>query len=303
MPARAMPSARSFARCLRSARPASADPTSAMAPSRRLLRPRRLAACRVESDLLARFDAVGKARLDLGKRDRRGGEDAAWPRRCRSVRPRRETARARAARPASTVRAASVRQQKRARRRRRGFWRCARDRRGQAGRRRTISVSVLPARQGWSSRSPPSAPPWRAHRAPRRERSRCSASSRSRKSTSSPPSPRSPMIAAISAAASAAPSARRIDHHARKPRRQRQPPQMPALVGDAAVAVDGAEFGEQRFRLGRAPAAAADRGRRAVPARCPRPRDRARRTTDPRRGFPAGQRASSAAVCGSSHSR
>ncbi len=43
---------------------------------------------------------------------------------------------------------------------------------------------------------------------------------------------------------------RGVDHHAGKPRRQRQPPQMSALIGDAAVGVDGAERGEQRFRLG-----------------------------------------------------
>ena len=43
---------------------------------------------------------------------------------------------------------------------------------------------------------------------------------------------------------------RGVDHHAGKPRRQRQPPQMPALIGDAAVGVDGAERGEERIRLG-----------------------------------------------------
>ena len=47
--------------------------------------------------------------------------------------------------------------------------------------------------------------------------------------------------------------ARRIDHHAREPRRQRQAAQRMAFLGDAAV-VERAEFGEQRARLGeRAP--------------------------------------------------
>jgi hypothetical protein len=41
-----------------------------------------------------------------------------------------------------------------------------------------------------------------------------------------------------------------IDHHARKPRRQRQPAQLSPLLGDAAVAFDGAEFGQQRLGLG-----------------------------------------------------
>ena len=40
-----------------------------------------------------------------------------------------------------------------------------------------------------------------------------------------------------------------IDHHAREPRRQRQQPQFLPFAGDAAVAVDGAEFGEQGFRF------------------------------------------------------
>ena len=39
----------------------------------------------------------------------------------------------------------------------------------------------------------------------------------------------------------------RIDHHAGKSRRQRQAAQMPALLGHAAVAIDGAEFGKERF--------------------------------------------------------
>ena len=42
----------------------------------------------------------------------------------------------------------------------------------------------------------------------------------------------------------------RIHHHAREPRRQRQAAQLASLFGDAAVAVDGAEFAEQGFGLG-----------------------------------------------------
>ena len=106
---------------------------------------------------------------------------------------------------------------------------------------------------------------------PRRERSRRSAPSLSRKSTSSPPSPRSPTIAAISRALQRRTVPRGIDHHAGKPRRQRQPPQLPAFIGDAAVAVDGAEFGEQRFCLGqrrsRRRIEEGERFRRAAPGR------------------------------------
>ena len=52
----------------------------------------------VESDLLARGDAVGKALLDLGKRDRRGGAGCGPAPPFRQARRRRGTARARAAR-------------------------------------------------------------------------------------------------------------------------------------------------------------------------------------------------------------
>ena len=48
-----------------------------MAPSLRRRRLRRLALAAIEGDLVARLDAVGKARLDLGERDRRGEQDAA----------------------------------------------------------------------------------------------------------------------------------------------------------------------------------------------------------------------------------
>ncbi len=101
----------------------------------------------------------------------------------------------------------------------------------------------------------------------RRERSRRRLSRRCVRSTSLPPRPRSVSTTAISAASSRRASRRRIDHHAREPRRQRQLPQRPALVGDAAVAVDRAELAQQRARLRPAPRAAADRGRRASPDR------------------------------------
>ena len=42
-----------------------------------------------------------------------------------------------------------------------------------------------------------------------------------------------------------------VDHHAGEPRRKRQPAQFPPFLGDAAVCVDGAEFNEQRPRLGK----------------------------------------------------
>ena len=42
-----------------------------------------------------------------------------------------------------------------------------------------------------------------------------------------------------------------VDHHAGEPRRQRQPPQFPPFLGDAAIRVDGAEFNEQHLRLGK----------------------------------------------------
>ena len=63
---------------------------------------------------------------------------------------------------------------------------------------------------------------------------------------------------------------RRIDHHARQPRRQRQRAQAAALVGDAALRIDGAELGEQGARLAERSAPAADRGsKRCGIARAP----------------------------------
>ena len=63
-----------------------------------------------------------------------------------------------------------------------------------------------------------------------------------------------------------------IDHHPRQPRRQRQLPQQPACFGHAAIGVDGAEFGEQRFRFGKR-----------------RPRRRIEESEFVRRGAPGGE--------------
>ena len=94
---------------------------------------------------------------------------------------------------------------------------------------------------------------------------------------------------AISAAARAAPSRRGIDHHAREARRQRQPAERLALAGDAAGAVDRAEVGEQRPRLGQRG------GRRRIEKHqlagigdAPLREVEHQRRTGRRRGFPAG---------------
>ena len=83
-------------------------------------------------------------------------------------------------------------------------------------------------------------------------RSRRRASRRCVKSVSSPPRPRSPIRTAISAARRCGAFGSSVDHHAvGEPRRKRQPAQFPPFLGDAAVCVDGAEFNEQRPRLGK----------------------------------------------------
>ena len=75
----------------------------------------------------------------------------------------------------------------------------------------------------------------------------------------------------------------------REPRRQRQPPQVSPFVGDAAVAVDGAEFGEERLCLGeRGPRRRIEK-RELFRACRPTPRGRARKTTGRRPEFPAGR--------------
>ena len=198
------------------------------------------------------------------------------------------------------IAAAAIGQQERAVRRR-GSWRCGRDRRAKQDR---AGRQIATCRRVAAGVIAPSASPCAAH--PRRGASGRGGTGRADapRSTSSPPSPRSDRIAAMSAARWPAPCRRGIDHHAGEPRRQRQLPQLAALVGDAALRVDGAKLGEQRPRLGQRAAAAADRGRRACPDRSrPIAPDRAACPTDRRTGFPAAHRASSEAVCGSSHSR
>ena len=96
---------------------------------------------------------------------------------------------------------------------------------------------------------------------------------------------------------------RRVDHHAREPRRQRQSSQLLSFVGDAAVGVDGAKFGEQRLRLDQR-----RRRRRVEETKLLGPRmPQAARSSanDDRSAARISGRAngSSEAVCGSSHSR
>ena len=79
------------------------------------------------------------------------------------------------------------------------------------------------------------------------ERSRRKASMRVTRSTASPPSPRSVSKTAISLAVLAFARSRRVDHHARETWRQRKARDRPAFVGDASVAVDGADPGQKRL--------------------------------------------------------
>ena len=94
---------RACARFRRSARPGAVCSASAIAPSRRERRARRLSDLLVERDLVAALDAVGEARLDLLQRDRRGQQDARLRGAAGQSRRPRGTARAPAARPASTL--------------------------------------------------------------------------------------------------------------------------------------------------------------------------------------------------------
>ena len=81
------------------------------------------------------------------------------------------------------------------------------------------------------------------------ERSRRKASMRVARSTASPPSPRSVSTTATSLAIPRFARSRSVDDHAREPRRQRQARDRAAFVGDAAVAIDGADRGQKRPRL------------------------------------------------------
>ena len=129
------------------------------------LAPAQARACRVECDLVARRDAIGKERLDLGERDRRG--ERMRPAAALPV----SSATARNGSRASGEAASSCAPRPLASRNAPGaaaatFWRCVRDRRARAGRRRRFLAFRFAAdAANGSSRSPPSAPPWRAHRA------------------------------------------------------------------------------------------------------------------------------------------
>ena len=221
---------------------------STMAPSRRLFRPRRLALA--ASKVISSRASMRSANRASISASAIGAADKMRP--CAALPASSATARngSRASGDAASIWAPRPFASKNAPGAPlRHFWRCAPDRRGRAGRRGISSgfpvwggkVAAISAHRSAMARAS----------LPRRERSRCSAASRSRRSTSLPPRPRSVMIAASSAASIAAPCSRGIDHHAGEPRRQRQPPQMSPFVGDAAVAVDGAELGEQRLRLGK----------------------------------------------------
>ena len=190
----------------------------AMAPSRRSRRVRRLGRRWIEGDFVARYDAVGKARLDFAGRDRRGEQDAAGGGASGKL-GHGEVGLARKRRGRIDLRAAAISEHEMRPPRCRGSWRCARDRRARAARRPSaasgalsIDLFLLAVRGSVSAAhrlfaiSAQRCAMARASRA-RGDRSRRRASSRSVRSMSSPASPRSPISTAISAAASAAPSA------------------------------------------------------------------------------------------------
>ena len=264
-----------------------------MAPSRRLCRPRKLALAASNVDLVARLDAIGKTRLDLGKRDRRGGAGCGPARRCRSVRRRRGTARAPAAR--------RHRRWRRGRSTSRNAPAAAAavfgDALGIGEREQRADAHLLLARGSGVARAASSSRQISAQRCamarasrPRGERSR-------RK--------RVEALAQIDVVAAKAALA---DQHGDfggvqrfAVRRRRRPPCARAAAA-AAVAASCRPSSVMRPSPSMAPSsassafasverrrAAADRGRRACPAPRPRRRDRARRTKDRRRGFPAGQ--------------
>ena len=252
---------------------------------------------RIEGDLLARVDARGKARLDLGERDRRGQENAARGGAAGKfgdgeIRLTRERG------GGIDLRAAAVRQQKCAGSLRRDFSRCAPGRRGRGAPRRSLPLLVG---QGWRAISAHRSAAVCASRA-RGERSRRSASRRTRRSRSSPPRPRSPIRTAISAAC------------ARCLRRRHRPPcaraaapaagdELSPFIGDAAVRIDGAELGRAKTSPRRAPGAAADRGTASFSALAPQAaRSRAKPERSAER-ISGREKASSAAVCGSSQRR
>ena len=233
-------------------RPANGRSASAIAPSRSLRRPRRLARRGVEGDLLAALDLVGEARLDLVERDRRGQQDAALRRGAgqlgdrekRLARQRRGRIDDCAPRPLASrnapLAAAALgdavgigeredgagRQLGSSPLRRRPCRRAA-----SSAQRFAIAPRVLAAPRAVAAEL---IEPMRRDRH-RRRRARARTGSRRSRRRAGP-----------------APCARRVDHHAGEPRRQRQLPQLAALVGDAALRVDRAKLGQQRLRLGRA---------------------------------------------------
>ena len=141
--------------------------------------------------------------------------------------------------------------------RRRDSSRCARDRRGRESRRSTRSRRVIPPARSRPSRL-------RALRPPPRHAAGLVGAAGAVPAQPVEPVAQIDVIAAEAALGqhggdlgrhAAGAFAAGIEHHARQPRRQRQPVERLALGGDAAGTVDGAEIGEQRARL-------AERGRR-----------------------------------------
>ena len=125
--AAAMPSASMRAVSGAGRRPRIVCSASAMAPSRRAWRPRKLRGRGIERDFFAAFDLVGEERFDLVERDWRGEQDAAL-RRGAGHFGHGEERLARQRRGRIEIGAAAIGEQERAARRR-GFWRCGRDRR------------------------------------------------------------------------------------------------------------------------------------------------------------------------------
>ena len=226
--------------------------------------------------VVAFLDLAGKARFDLGERDRRRQDDAARRRRAGQLGHRENTARAPAPRPDRPRRRARWRAETR-RSRRHDFSQCGRDRRARA------NFLHLPPCGGGRPRSGPGGgylgirPP--SPTLPRKGGGSTLCSWRFISDNRSPPLHHGarilgtaravaaeliePMVQIDIVAAEAAFGEHRgdargklagafragIDHHTRQPRRQRQSAQPAALLGYTALRVDGAELAEQRLRL------------------------------------------------------
>ena len=269
---------------------------SVSAPSRRVRRARSDADAASKATVVAVFDPVGEARLDLVERDRRRQHDAARRRRAGQFGDREERL-ARQRRGRIDIAAAAVGEQK-----------CAaaaavlgdavgigeREQRPHPPLRRSRASSSSPPASAVHGSGEASAHRFAMARASsaRRERSRRNWSSRWPRSTIVAAEPALGQHGGDLGGQRAGAFGRGIDHHAREPRRQRQRAQLAAFVGDAALGIERAELAEQRARLGKRGRAAADRGRRACPDRArPSAPDRARTPTDRRREFPAAHRA------------